>query len=266
MPKVGNKHYPYTKAGVKAAKNEASKTGQDIQTSDARNRGNVTMGYRGGGPTGQITKPPIAPGTEGKKKTRDPFDTSGREYQKGGITEIGDYSEGRWNDLLPDAISPSTPAVYGEPRNPIGQVPDELSPYGGPRENPRTPIQPVGDELVGGPDDEMTDFDEHSHMYAEGGKTKAGGVNPERVIVTPEGKLKWVPEDQLNKQGGRLRPHKGEEDPKTGPTYATGGKTGARGFSILDPDDYAEKMEKHIGSGGAFGNKKGGKVKKKKKK
>jgi hypothetical protein len=31
MPKVGNKHYPYTKAGVAAAKREAKRTGKKVQ-------------------------------------------------------------------------------------------------------------------------------------------------------------------------------------------------------------------------------------------
>jgi len=39
MPKVGNKHFAYTEAGVKAAKKAAKKTGKPMKT---RNKGKGT--------------------------------------------------------------------------------------------------------------------------------------------------------------------------------------------------------------------------------
>tara|TARA_R110002020_G_scaffold82_1_gene398 strand:- start:1280 stop:2050 length:771 start_codon:yes stop_codon:yes gene_type:complete len=240
MPKVGKKEYPYTKAGIQAAKNEASMTGQDMQVSDARSRSNVSMGYRGGGSIGQMTKPPITPGTEGKKGSKDPFDTSGKEYEHGGKV-MGDFSEGRWNDLLPDIASPSTPAAYGQPRPPL--QPPVPTPYDKDWMGRVRP--PVDDDM----------------MYEEGGKIKDKDKEVEEypfqgLVPLPKGGVK------KKKVGGKLRPHKGDKDPKTGVTYKKGGKT-KPSFKVTGGDDYAEKMAKHIGEGGAFGNKKGGKLEKK---
>jgi hypothetical protein len=247
MPKVGKKHYPYTQAGMNAAKNEASKTGQDIQVSDARNRSNVSMGYKGGGPVKVMP-----PGVMNKKGTKDPFDTIGREYQKGGEV-VQDFSEGRWNDLLPDVATPSTPAVYGQPRVPIEPMPSDVIQGDNFYDRMRPPADnPLGDQRPA-KGEEYGDIDPKTGVtYKKGGKTK-----PSFKVTGSDDYAEKMAKHIGS--GGSFGNAKGG---KLSKKYKKGGKT-KPSFKVTGSDDYAEKMAKHIGSGGAFGNAKGGKLKKK---
>ena len=247
MPKVGKKHYPYTQAGMNAAKNEASKTGQDIQVSDARNRSNVSMGYKGGGPVKVMP-----PGVMNKKGTKDPFDTIGREYQKGGEV-VQDFSEGRWNDLLPDVATPSTPAVYGQPRVPIEPMPSDVIQGDNFYDRMRPPADnPLGDQRPA-KGEEYGDIDPKTGVtYKKGGKTK-----PSFKVTGSDDYAEKMAKHIGS--GGAFGNAKGG---KLSKKYKKGGKT-KPSFKVTGSDDYAEKMAKHIGSGGSFGNAKGGKLKKK---
>lgn len=58
MPKVGNKSFPYTKAGKKAAKTHAKKTGQNM-TSAYKSGGGVKVRGTGAATKGLMARGPM---------------------------------------------------------------------------------------------------------------------------------------------------------------------------------------------------------------